>query len=109
MVLATFSLKGFQWHNFDKFFEENPKGILKKEIINVPRSAQELDPDNDIDMGHAVIIVSYNKNYLRIMNSCGTDWGDDGFFKIENEDVLRSELWQMKFFDVYWTLDMLTP
>ena len=43
------------------------------------------------------------------MNSCGTDWGDDGFFKIENEDVLRSELWQMKFFDVYWTLDMLTP
>lgn len=39
------------------------------------------------------------------MNSWGQDWGDGGFFRIQNASVLR----EMKFFDVYWDEDNLYP
>ena len=37
------------------------------------------------------------------MNSWGQKWGDKGFFRVQNAEVL-----QMKFLDVYWTLSDLT-
>lgn len=39
------------------------------------------------------------------MNSWGDKWGDKGFFRIKNAKVLP----KMKFFDVYWKEDELTP
>ncbi len=37
------------------------------------------------------------------MNSWGDQWGEGGFFKVENSNVLNFE-----YFDVYWTLNDLT-
>ncbi len=39
------------------------------------------------------------------MNSWGSQWGEGGFFKIENADVLD----EMKFYDVFWYLSDLMP
>ena len=39
------------------------------------------------------------------MNSRGTGWGDNGFFRIKDQLVLN----KMKFYDVYWELQDLTP
>ena len=41
---------------------------------------------------HAITIVGYNDNYnggsFRVLNSYGSDWGDDGFFWITYEDFI---------------------
>jgi hypothetical protein len=42
---------------------------------------------------HAITIVGYNDNYkggaFRVLNSYGSDWGDDGFFWITYEDFMQ--------------------
>lgn len=39
------------------------------------------------DINHCVVIVGYNLNaripYFEVLNSWGSAWGDDGFFKIK--------------------------
>ena len=52
-------------------------------------------------MGHAVVLVRCEPSCLKFMNSWGQDWGDGGFFRIENSKVFPD----MKFYDV----DVLTP
>lgn len=44
--------------------------------------------------GHAVVLTSFNSECLRLMNSWGTNWGNHGFFRVVNADVLN--------FDVFW-------
>ena len=53
--------------------------------------------------GHAVVLTSYNSKCLTLMNSWGDEWTDNGFFRVQNAEVL-----QLEFFDVYWTLNDLT-
>lgn len=38
------------------------------------------------------------------MNSWGNDWGDNGYFKVENADVLGIE-----FSEIYWDKSDLSP
>jgi C1A family cysteine protease len=43
-------------------------------------------------------LVSNENGNLTFINSWGQKWGDDGYFTIENENVLD----HLQFFDVYW-------
>ena len=96
-VVVTFHLTGAQWDQFEKFYDENPRGILT-------RSYLDSKPVSTSDAGgHAVVLTSYDADSLRLMNSRGDDWADQGFFRVQNSDVLG-----LKFFDVFWTLDDLT-
>ncbi len=95
--LAIFKLTGMQKENFKEFFQINPKGILTKEILNKPR----INSNNE-KFSHSVVLTHISKNYLKFLNSWGTNWGDNGYFKIENANVLNAE-----FIDIYWELDDL--
>ena len=90
-VVATFYLTGAQWDQFGKFFKNNKKGILTESYLNsTHHSTSEAG-------GHAVVLTSYDAESLHLMNSWGDEWADDGFFRVQNADVLG-----LKFFDVYW-------
>ena len=96
-VVVTFRLTGAQWDQFEKFYKENPRGILTRSYLD---SKHVSTSDT---RGHAVVLTSYDVNSLRLMNSWGDEWADQGFFRVQNTDVLG-----LKFFDVFWTLDDLT-
>ena len=96
-VVAAFHLTGAQWDQFGKFYDENPRGILTRSYLD-SKHVSTSDAG-----GHAVVLTSYDADSLRLMNSWGDDWGDQGFFGVQNSDVLGLE-----FFDVFWTLNNLS-
>ena len=83
IVLSRFELDEKKWHNFKQFFENNPKGVLTKKIIEKPVKHTE-----EKKGGHAVVLISIEENCLAFLNSWGNSWGDKGYFRIENENVL---------------------
>ena len=93
-VIATFKLTGKEWDRFKNFFKTNGKGILTKKEIDITAR-----PSNPKRSGHAVVLTSFNSEYLRLLNSWGADWGDNGFFKVQNAEVLG-----FKFYEVYWRI-----
>ena len=95
-VVVTFHLTEAQWDQFEKFYEENARGILTKSFLD-----SEDDSGRD-GGGHAVVLTSYDADSLRLMSSWGDDWADQGFFRVKNSDVLGLE-----FVDVFWTLNDL--
>ena len=95
--LAVFKLSGKQYYNFKKFFEENPKGILTKDIIN------KQNDYNGEGITHSVVLTHISKNYLKFLNSWGKNWGDNGYFKVENQSVLNAE-----FIEIYWDFNDLS-
>ena len=97
LVVATFGLTLNEWGRFYKFFETNGKGILTKRVIDITAR-----PENPKGFGHAVVLTSFNSEYLRLLNSRGSDWADNGFFKVQNADVLG-----FKFYDVHWEVEDL--
>ena len=96
-VVARFDLTGAQWDQFSQFFKEKPKGILTRSCLDSKHHSTS-DPG-----GHAVVLTSYDAESLHLMNSWGDDWADNGFFRVQNSDVLGLE-----FVDVFWTLDNLS-
>ena len=40
--------------------------------------------------GHAVVLISAKDGYLRFLNSWGENFGDHGFFSIDNPSTLRN-------------------
>ena len=96
--VAKFRLTERQWENFENFYEQNPKGILTKEIINKPNNYSDEDGG-----GHAVVLTHISKDYLKFLNSWGCNWGDNGYFKIKDAEVLGVE-----FADIYWETSDLT-
>ena len=91
--VATFRLNERQMTNFYYFFMKNPKGILTNKKI--------LDEPNDFPIGkicgHAIVLTHISKSYLKFLNSWGTEWGDNGYFRVKSADVLDIE-----FADIYW-------
>ena len=96
-VVVTFHLTGAQWYQFGKFYNENPRGILTRSYLD-SKHVSTSDA-----AGHAVVLTSYDAESLRLLNSWGGDWADQGFFRVQNSDVLGLE-----FFDVFWTEDDLS-
>lgn len=99
-VVAQFDLTDEEWDAFAKFYERNPFGILVQDEFDVSKRLSIPPP---VTSGHTVVLTSYNSKCLIFMNSWGQEWGDNGFFRVQNAQLL-----QLKFFDVYWTLDDLT-
>ena len=96
-VIATFKLTSKEWDRFKEFFITNGKGILTKKEIDITAR-----PSNPKRFGHAVVLTSFNSEYLRLLDSRGSDWADSGFIKVQNADVLG-----FKFYDVYWEIEDL--
>ncbi|XP_062407049.1 uncharacterized protein LOC134098110 [Sardina pilchardus] len=96
-VIATFHLTDQEWDLFSEFYKDNPEGILTRSVIDI----RERPPGAELS-GHAVVMSRCSSERLRLMNSWGRGWGDQGFFRIQNADVLG-----LKFVDVFWTLDDL--
>ena len=96
-VIATFKLTRKEWDRFKKFFITNGKGILTKKEIDITAR-----PSNPKRFGHAVVLTSFNSEYLRLLDSRGSDWADKGFIKVQNADVLG-----FQFYDVYWEIEDL--
>ena len=96
-VVARFALTAPEWERFSAFYDTTPKGILTETHLDKPNR----DPEMELQ-GHAVVLTSFNSSCLRLMNSWGTEWADQGFFRVRNNDVLDT-----RFIDVYWTVDDL--
>ncbi|CAG2194793.1 unnamed protein product [Mytilus edulis] len=86
---------------FSDFFHENPRGVLTKDEIDITKRPSTIkDPDL---IWHAVVLTSFNAESLCLMSSWGDEWGDNGFFRVKNADVLN-----FRFMDVFWDSNDLT-
>ncbi|XP_028392636.1 uncharacterized protein LOC114517178 [Dendronephthya gigantea] len=99
-VVARFRLTDDEWEIFSSFYKHNPAGVLTQEVLDVRKRPTSEESSTS---GHAVVLTSYNSKCLTFMNSQGAEWADNGFFKIQNDQVL-----QLEFFDVNWTLNDLS-
>ena len=98
-VVASCWLTEHEWDSFRKFFgdDRNRTGILTRKEIDLT-----VRPPNSPTIGHSVVLTSFDRESLRFLNSWGEDWGDMGFFRVQNADVLG-----LKFIDIYWTKENL--
>ena len=93
LCVATFRLNKRQMAKFYYFFVKNPKGILtNKKILNEPNGF----PIGKIN-GNAIVLTHISKSYSKFLNSWGTEWGNNGYFRVKSVDVLGIE-----FADIYW-------
>ena len=103
ICVATYDLTELEWSKFNMFFYEfNKTGILTKQLLEkTPPDYEKIKNLSDEELknltGHAVILISAKNGYLRFLNSWGEDFGDHGFFAIDNPDTLRN----MSFYEVY--------
>lgn len=91
-VVARFRLTEKEWDIFDAFYDDKPTGVLTRNEIDITKRSP-----GEEDFGHAVVLTSYSSYCLRFMNSYGSEWGDMGFFRVKEADVLNCD-----FLDVFW-------
>ena len=96
--VARFELTLKQWRNFQVFYINNPSGILTKEDLN---KEETYIPGNagSSKRGHCVVLTHISKDYLKFLNSYGTNFGENGYFKVKSADVLNCQ-----FFDIFWDI-----
>ena len=104
-VICHFSINDVQWDNFCNFFRKHKDETLTKEEIN-----KKMDPNKKETSGHAVLLVEWNKDYLKFLNSWGYNFAKSGTFKVKNGDVLASYYTDdvAEFFDIYYTVEDLS-
>ena len=96
--LCYFCLYEKEWNTFIKFFEDknNKNKIYDRHDIIINNNNKNNNKQKVI--GHAVVLTSIEENCLKFLNSYGTEWGDNGYFRIKDHNSLR----KMEFFDIYW-------
>lgn len=88
ICVVRFGLTEKQWENFNEFYKDNPKGILTKDILG------ERNKDENLK-GHAVILTQIFPDNLYFLNSYGNNWGDDGYFRVQNAEVLNAKFMEI--------------
>ena len=111
VVICAFDLSHYEWDYFVSFFEENKRGVLiRSKMKTYEREMRLLSNDNrplslkDL-RGHVVVLTEWDENSMRLMSSWGPEFGDDGFFRVQDSSALRA----VTFWDVYWSHDDLRP
>ncbi len=102
--MAKFRLTQAKWDRFSEFYKINPKGILKNQDLKASILNRLLSTDEGQASGHAVVLIKCDPESLWLMNSWGPGFADRGFFRVQNQSVLN-----LRFFDIYWTLNDLKP
>eukprot|EP00878_Enallax_costatus_P026939 GHUV01028955.1.p1 GENE.GHUV01028955.1~~GHUV01028955.1.p1 ORF type:complete len:145 (+),score=29.26 GHUV01028955.1:2-436(+) len=76
-VVTSFNI----FPDFRPFFERNAKGVYERNVTNTSAT----DRGGEF-IAHAVVVVGYNnkEDYIVCKNSWGPDWGDEGFFKVND-------------------------
>ena len=97
--LASFTYYKWQKINFLNFFNKNKTGILTKEELNKSKPISKGKPRS-----HAVVLIAIEENCLVFLNSWGTDFADNGYFRVKDENVLNIS----EFIDIFWNEDDLT-
>ena len=95
LCVTSFRDKNIISRKYKKFFRDHPKGILTKEELNKIEVGKTTDDNKNF--GHAVVLVGAS-GPLKFLNSWGENWGDSGFFKIDNSKIFKT----MKFYKIYW-------
>ena len=103
-IVCHFYLTEAHWDKFEEFYEKHKKEVLTEEYIN-----NKLDPTKNKVSGHAVLLVDYQKDYLKFLNSWGSNFGDNGTFKVKNGNVLSPiPFFPIEFYDIYYKDEDLT-
>lgn len=98
-IQLSFHLSGKKWATFSRFFDKNPKEVLR-ELVTTAKKHEE--------GRHAVVIVGESKckKNWKIKNSWGSEWANNGFCSVSKE-LVRS-MKQVKYRHVYWLEKDLT-
>ena len=91
--VMSFSLTNMEWKQFSFFFETNPTGVLQNDTII---RCKNIDRKYD---GHTVVIVGVEPDgSLKILNSWGSSFADNGFFRIQSVKALED----VSLYKIYW-------
>jgi len=98
-VVCIFALTDQQWINFSNFYDEHGREVLDQDTINAYCQKESVPTDG----GHAVLLIEVGENYLKFLNSWGSNFADGGTFKVQNINVLTSiNGIEPKFYDIFF-------
>ena len=98
ICVVRFGLTKNQWNNFYQFYKYNPKGILTKEFLGERKEGERLK-------GHAVVLTEIFLDHLYFLNSYGKTWGDNGYFRVKNAEVLNAKFMEIFIEPYNYTLE----
>ena len=99
-IYFVFWLNNKQWDNFSKFCCPRRPGILDEKVLN-----HECYSNMQSNVsGHAVILIEITKNYYRFLNSWGSNWGENGTFKVTDPEILKpyNEQSNPEYYDIFF-------